>query len=42
MRIRRIYGEIPLRALLAAPTVAALAEVIRATATPGAAGGGGQ
>jgi amino acid adenylation domain-containing protein len=42
MRIRRLYGEIPLRALLAAPTVAALAEVIRTTAAPSAAGGGGQ
>jgi amino acid adenylation domain-containing protein len=42
MRIRRLYGEIPLRALLAAPTVAALAEVIRATAAPSVAGGGGQ
>jgi amino acid adenylation domain-containing protein len=42
MRIRRLYGEVPLRALLAAPTVAALAEVIRATAAPSAAGGGGQ
>jgi amino acid adenylation domain-containing protein len=31
MRIRRLYGDIPLRALLAAPTVAALAEVVRAT-----------
>ncbi|MBA3806784.1 MAG: amino acid adenylation domain-containing protein [Solirubrobacterales bacterium] len=40
MRIRRLYGEIPLRALLAAPTVAALAEVIRATGTPGAGDGG--
>jgi amino acid adenylation domain-containing protein len=39
MRIRRVYGEIPLRALLAAPTVAALAEVIRATGAPVADGG---
>jgi amino acid adenylation domain-containing protein len=30
MRIRRLYGDIPLRALLAAPTVATLAEVVRA------------
>jgi amino acid adenylation domain-containing protein len=30
MRIRRLYGDIPLRALLAAPTVAALADVVRA------------
>jgi amino acid adenylation domain-containing protein len=30
MRIRRLYGDIPLRALLAAPTVEALAEVVRA------------
>jgi amino acid adenylation domain-containing protein len=30
MRIRRLYGDVPLRALLAAPTVAALAEVVRA------------
>ncbi|HWJ51393.1 MAG TPA: amino acid adenylation domain-containing protein, partial [Solirubrobacteraceae bacterium] len=42
MKIRRLYGDIPLRALLAAPTVAALAEVIRATGAPGAAGDGGQ
>jgi amino acid adenylation domain-containing protein len=41
MRIRRVYGDIPLRALLAAPTVAALAEVVRATGAPGAAGDGG-
>ncbi len=40
MRIRRVYGDIPLRALLAAPTVAALAEVVRATGAPSAAGGG--
>lgn len=36
MRIRRLYGEIPLRALLAAPTVAALAEVVRETGHAGA------
>lgn len=42
MRIRRLYGDIPLRALLAAPTVAALAEVVRATGAPSANGGGGQ
>jgi amino acid adenylation domain-containing protein len=41
MRIRRVYGDIPLRALLAAPTVAALAEVIRTTGAPNASGGGG-
>jgi amino acid adenylation domain-containing protein len=41
MRIRRIYGDIPLRALLAAPTVAALAEVVRATGAPGTADDGG-
>ena len=29
MRIRREHGDIPLRALLAAPTVATLAEVVR-------------
>jgi hypothetical protein len=29
MRIRRAHGDIPLRALLAAPTVATLAEVVR-------------
>jgi amino acid adenylation domain-containing protein len=29
MRIRRLHGNIPLRALLAAPTVATLAEVVR-------------
>jgi aryl carrier-like protein len=34
MRIRREHGDIPLRALLAAPTVAALAEVVRAAAAP--------
>ena len=41
MRIRRAHGDIPLRALLAAPTVAALAGVVRNTdsdAAPGAAG----
>jgi amino acid adenylation domain-containing protein len=32
MRIRRQHGNIPLRALLAAPTVATLAEVVRASA----------
>lgn len=32
MRIRRRYGDIPLRALLAAPTVAALADVVRESA----------
>ncbi len=42
MKIRRLYGDIPLRALLAAPTVAALAEVIRATSAHSAAGDGGQ
>lgn len=36
MRIRRLYGDIPLRALLAAPTVAALAEVVRETGRTGA------
>ncbi|MHB8243212.1 MAG: non-ribosomal peptide synthetase [Solirubrobacteraceae bacterium] len=36
MRIRRLYGDIPLRALLAAPTVAALADVVRATGTTSA------
>jgi amino acid adenylation domain-containing protein len=42
MRIRRAYGDIPLRALLAAPTVAALAEVVRTTTSaPSAAAGGG-
>jgi hypothetical protein len=30
MRVRRIYGDIPLGALFNSPTVAALAEVIRA------------
>lgn len=39
MKIRQLYGDIPLRALLAAPTVAALAEVVRAT---GVAGDGGR
>jgi hypothetical protein len=34
MRIRRIYGDVPLRVLLAAPTVAALAEAVRAAAAP--------
>jgi amino acid adenylation domain-containing protein len=42
MRIRRMYGPIPLRALLAAPTVAALAEVVRTTSTSSPAPGGGQ
>ncbi len=32
MRIRRVYGDIPLGALFSSPTVAALAEVIRARA----------
>jgi amino acid adenylation domain-containing protein len=32
MRIRRVYGEIPLGAIFSSPTVAALAEVIRARA----------
>jgi len=32
MRIRRLHGDIPLRALLAAPTVADLAEIVRSTA----------
>jgi acyl-coenzyme A synthetase/AMP-(fatty) acid ligase len=31
MRIRRLHGDIPLRALLAAPTVASLAEAVRAS-----------
>jgi amino acid adenylation domain-containing protein len=35
IRIRRLYGDIPLRALLAAPTVAELAEVVRATVDDG-------
>jgi amino acid adenylation domain-containing protein len=35
MRIRREYGDIPLRALLAAPTVASLAEVVRAASNRG-------
>jgi aryl carrier-like protein len=39
MRIRRQHGEIPLRALLAAPTVAELAEVVRGA--QGAATGAG-
>src|SRR3954451_1262666 len=30
MRIRKLYGDIPLRALLAAPTVAALGDAVRA------------
>jgi amino acid adenylation domain-containing protein len=37
MRIRRHYGDIPLRSLLAAPTVAALADVVRASGDGGAA-----
>jgi amino acid adenylation domain-containing protein len=36
MRIRGLYGDIPLRALLAAPTVAELAEAIRAAVDDGA------
>jgi amino acid adenylation domain-containing protein len=39
MRIRRAHGEIPLRALLAAPTVAELAEVVRGAHSAGAAAG---
>jgi len=39
MRIRRAYGEVPLRALLAAPTVAALADVVREQVDAGAAVG---
>jgi amino acid adenylation domain-containing protein len=39
MRIRRVYGDIPLRALLAAPTVAALADVVRATGAADRGGG---
>ena len=35
MRIRREHGNIPLRALLAAPTVADLAEVVRSAAASG-------
>jgi amino acid adenylation domain-containing protein len=35
MRIRREHGNIPLRALLAAPTVAELAEVVRSAGTTG-------
>ena len=35
MRIRRQHGDIPLRALLAAPTVASLADVVRGAATDG-------
>ncbi len=42
MRIRRVYADIPLRALLAAPTVAALADVIRPTVADGGGDGGGQ
>ncbi len=42
MRIRRLYADIPLRALLAAPTVAALADVIRSTGAADAGGDGGQ
>ena len=39
MRIRRAHGEIPLRALLAAPTVAELAEVVRGAQSAAAAAG---
>jgi amino acid adenylation domain-containing protein len=42
MRIRRLYADIPLRALLAAPTVAALADVIRSTGATSSGGDGGQ
>jgi amino acid adenylation domain-containing protein len=40
MRIRRAHGAIPLRALLAAPTVAALADVVRASHEAAPAGTG--
>ena len=40
MRIRRAHGDIPLRALLAAPTVAALADVVRASHAAAAGGAG--
>ncbi|HEX3693495.1 MAG TPA: amino acid adenylation domain-containing protein [Solirubrobacteraceae bacterium] len=40
MRIRRTYGDVSLRALLAAPTVAALADVIRAAGNADAVGAG--
>jgi amino acid adenylation domain-containing protein len=40
IRIRRTHGEIPLRALLAAPTVATLAEVVRSASAASTAGGG--
>jgi amino acid adenylation domain-containing protein len=33
IRIRRVHGQIPLRALLAAPTIAAVADVVRAGGT---------
>ncbi|HEY6395814.1 MAG TPA: phosphopantetheine-binding protein, partial [Solirubrobacteraceae bacterium] len=36
MRIRRMHGDIPLGALLAAPTVADLAEVVRSAGAPSA------
>ena len=39
IRIRRGHGDIPLRALLAAPTVATLAEVVRSTGGASVAGG---
>ena len=42
MRIRRLYGDIPLSALLAAPTMAAVAEVVRATGAASATGGAPQ
>jgi aryl carrier-like protein len=41
MRIRRVHGDIPLRALLAAPTVAAQADVVRGTNSDAAPGGAG-
>jgi amino acid adenylation domain-containing protein len=40
MRIRSMYGDISLRALLAAPTVAALADVIRGAGNADAVGAG--
>jgi amino acid adenylation domain-containing protein len=39
IRIRRSHGDIPLRALLAAPTVATLAEVVRSAGGASVAGG---
>jgi hypothetical protein len=42
IQIRRLCGDLPLRALLAAPTVASIAEIVRAAQAPDAAAGSGR